>query len=318
MRVFVTGASGFIGQAVVKELVAAGHAVTGLARSERSAQALAKLGAQAHPGGLQDLESLRAGAAAADGAIHLAFIHAPGDIPLGQRLGIFLGGAPSGIVPRFMAAMAKTDRNAIDALAGALEGSGRPLVTTFGTMGMTPGRLATEDEMPDPTGVGAGRAKTEDLVRRWGERGVRTSIIRLSPSVHGDGDKGFVPRLITVARKKKSAAYVATGENRWPGVHRLDAAVLYRLALEKGQAGAAYHGVGDEAVPFRQIAEVIGRRLNVPTVSVTQKEASRQFGWIGPIVARDNPTSSALTQERLGWRPIQPGLLADIDRPEYF
>jgi nucleoside-diphosphate-sugar epimerase len=318
MRVFVTGATGFIGQAVVKELVRAGHEVTGLARSERSARVLARLGAKAVPGALQDLDSLRRGAAAADGVIHLAFIHGPGDIPLLPRLRLILGGAPSGIVSRFGAAITETDRRAIDALGAALEASGRPLVTTFGTMGMAEGRTAGEDDRPDPRAPGFVRSQNEDMVRRWADRGVRATVLRLAPSVHGDGDKGFVPRLIAAARKGKTSAYVGEGANRWPGVHRLDAAVLFRLVLERGEAGASYHGVADEGVPFRQIAEVIGRRLQVPIVSSTPAQARARFSWLAPFVGYDNPASSRLTQEQLGWRPREPGLLADLDRPEYF
>jgi nucleoside-diphosphate-sugar epimerase len=318
MRVFVTGATGYIGQAVVRELVQAGYDVTGLARSERSAQTMAKLGAKAVPGSLQDPNGLRRGAAAADGVIHLAFIHGPGDIPLLPRLRLILGGAPSGIVSRFGAAITQTDRRAIDALGAALEGSGRPLVTTFAAMGMAEGRLACEDDRPDPHAPGFVRSQTEDVVRRWADRGVRATVVRLAPSVHGDGDKGLVPQLIAIARKRKTSAYIGDGSNRWSGVRRLDAAVLFRLALERGEAGASYHGVADEGVPFRQIAEVIGRRLRVPALSVTPAQAASRFSWLAPFVGWDNPASSRLTQERLGWRPGPPGLIADLDGPAYF
>ncbi|MBI0328585.1 SDR family oxidoreductase [Burkholderia plantarii] len=318
MRVFVTGASGFIGQAVVKELIGAGHQVTGLARSENATRKLAEFGAKAHAGSLHEPDTLRAGAAAADGVIHLAFIHGPGDIPLGRRLGVILGGSPSSIVGRFGAAITAADRRAIDALAGALEGSGRPLVTVFGTMGMAEGRTATEDEEPARHSPGWMRSQTEAAVKAWADRGVRATMVRLAPSVHGDGDHGLVPRLIAAAHKHKSSGYVGAGENRWSAVHRLDAAVLLRLALEKGQAGARYHGVAEEGVPFRQIAEVIGRRLNLPTVSLTPPEAARRWSWLAPFAAYDNPASSQWTQERLGWRPAHSGLLADLDRKEYF
>ncbi len=318
MRVFVTGATGFIGQAVVQELIRAGHAVTGLARSERAAQTLMRAGAKVHHGALHDLDSLKSGAAASDGVIHLAFIHGPGDIPLVKRLGVFLGGSPGGIVARFGAAITGADRGAIDALGAALEGSGRPMVTTFGAMGMAEGRTATEDEAPDPSAPGFMRSRTEDLVRRWAGRGVRATIVRLAPSVHGDGDHGLLPRLIAAARKKKASAYVGDGTNRWSGVHRLDAAVLFRLALEHGAAGARYHGVADEGVPFRRIAEVIGARLALPTATITPREAAGRFGWLAPFVAYDNPASSRLTQARLGWRPTGPGLIADLDRAAYF
>ena len=318
MRVFVTGASGFIGQAVVKELIGAGHQVTGLARSDDAAQKLAKLGAKAHAGSLHEPDTLRAGAAAADGVIHLAFIHGPGDIPLGRRLGLILGGSPFYIVGRFGAAITAADRRAIDALAGALTGSGRPLVTVFGTMGMAEGQTATEDEEPDPRSPGWMRSRTEAAVKAWSERGVRATMVRLAPSVHGDGDHGLVPRFIAAARKHKSSGYVGDGGNRWSAVHLLDAAVLLRLALEEGRAGARYHGVADEGVPFRQIAEVIGRRLNLPSISLTPGEAARRFSWLAPFAAYDNPASSQQTQERLGWRPTHPALLADLDRDAYF
>ena len=318
MRVFVTGASGFIGRAVVRELVQGGHDVTGLARTARSAQALERLGAKPVPGSLQDPQSLRRGAIGADGVIHLAFIHGPGDIPLLPRLRLLLGGAPGGIVSRFGAAIMQADRRAIDALGGALEGSGRPLVTTFGTMGMAAGRIAVEDDRPDPRAPGFVRSRTEDVVRGWADRGVRAAVIRLSPIVHGDGDKGMIRRLIAAARKQNGSAYVGEGANRWPGVHRQDAAVLFRLALERGEAGASYHGVAEEGVPFRQIAEVIGRRLNLPALSIAPAEAAARFSWLAPFVTHDNPASNRLTQERLGWHPGGPGLIADIDRAEYF
>ena len=318
MRVFVTGASGFIGQAVVKELIGAGHQVTGLARSDNAARKLAELGAKAHAGSLQEPDTLSAGAAAADGVIHLAFIHGPGDIPLGRRLGLILGGSPFNMVGRFGTAITAADRRAIDALAGSLTGSGRPLVTVFGTMGMAEGRTATEDEEPDPRSPGWMRSQTEAAVKAWAARGVRATMVRLAPSVHGDSDHGLVPRLIAAARKHKSSGYVGNGENRWSAVHRLDAAVLLRLALEEGRAGARYHGVAEEGIPFRQIAEVIGRRLNLPAVSATPRVAARRLSWLAPFAAYDNPASSQRTRDQLGWRPTHPGLLADLDREVYF
>ncbi|XTI73112.1 NAD-dependent epimerase/dehydratase family protein [Acidithiobacillus sp. AC3] len=199
-----------------------------------------------------------------------------------------------------------------------MEGSGRPLVTVFGTMGMPEGRTATEDDEPDPRSPGWMRSQAEAAVKAWAERGVRASVVRLAPSVHGDGDHGLVPRLIAAAQKHRSAGYVGDGANRWSAVHRLDAAVLLRLALEEGQPGARYHGVAEEGIPFREIAEVIGRRLSLPTVSMTPNEAARRFSWLAPFVAYDNPASSKLTQERLRWRPSHPVLLADIDREAYF
>ncbi|MDE1916746.1 MAG: SDR family oxidoreductase [Sphingomonadales bacterium] len=318
MHVFVTGASGFIGQAVVKELIGAGHQVTGLARSADAAQRLTRLGAKAHAGSLHEPDTLSSGAAGADGVIHLAFIHGPGDIPLGRRLGLILGGSPLGIVNRFGAAITTADRRAIDALASALEGSGRPLVTVFGTMGMAAGQTATEDAEPDPHSPGWMRSQTETAVKAWAERGVRATMVRLAPSVHGEGDHGLIPRLITAARKHKSSGYIGDGGNRWSAVHRFDAARLLRLALEDGQAGARYHGVAEEGVPFRRIAEVIAQRLNLPAVSLTPREAGRRFSWLAPFAAYDNPASSQLTRTQLGWQPTHPDLLADLNREAYF
>jgi len=319
MRVFVTGATGFIGSAIVKELIGAGHQVLGLARSDAGAKSLIAAGAQVHRGGLEDLESLRSGAAAADGAIHTAFYHEITHMPMGTRLRVVLGGAPSGIVARFTAAAVGADRRALETIAQSLSGTDRPLVAAFGTLAMKPGRLATEDEAYDPESVGAARAKSEDTMRELAARGIRTSVIRLPPIVHGAGDRaGFAPRLIQIARKKKESGYVGEGRNRWPSVHRLDTARLFRLALEKGPAGGTYHGVAEEGIPFREIAGVIGRRLNVPVVSKSPAEAAKQFSFLSLFLPVDNPTSSRLTQERLGWQPKQPGLIPDIDRPSYF
>ncbi|HXQ47387.1 MAG TPA: SDR family oxidoreductase [Caulobacteraceae bacterium] len=323
MRVFVTGATGFIGSAVTRDLIAHGHQVIGLARSARAAGALRAAGAEPHQGSLHDLESLRGGAKAADGVIHLAFTFSLPELPLGRLLGIFLGGPPGRVPQRAVAAIMQTDRRGIDALGGALEGSGRPLVTAFAVMGLAAAgeraiRAATEADMPNPGSPGYGRAQNERVVEAWASRGVRASIVRLAPSVHGDEDTGLVPQLIGSARKCGEAIYVGDGENRWGGVHRQDAATLFRLALEKGTAGGHYHGVADEGVPFRSIAEVIGRRLGAPVRSKTAMEASRQLGWIGPFVAIDNPASSLLTQQDLGWRPTGPALLQDIDRDGYF
>lgn len=259
MRVFVTGATGFVGAAVVRELIAAGHAVVGLARSEIGAKALLAAGAQPHRGDLDDPESLRRGAAISDGVIHLAFMHGLSKASITGRLQVLFGGLPSGIVSRFMTVTTEADRRAIDTLGAALKGSGRPLVTTFGTMGLAPGlpvaTPATEHDMPDPRSPGAGRAASEEVVERWASLGVRASMVRLAPSVHGDGDTGLIPQLIGVARKKRASAYIGNGLNRWPAVHRRDAARLFRLALERGFAGARYHGVAEEGVTFREIAE---------------------------------------------------------------
>jgi nucleoside-diphosphate-sugar epimerase len=293
MRVFVTGATGFVGSAVVSELIEAGHRVLGLARSDEGAASLIAAGADAHRGSLEDLDSLRRGATDSDGVIHTAFIHD------------FSNYAPA----------AETDRRAIETLGTVLAGSGRPFVVTSGTLLLQrQGPLATEKDESNPDFP----RKSEAAGLSLASQGVRVSIMRLPPSVHGDGDHGFVPRLIAIAREKGVSAYVADGLNRWPAVHRLDAAHLYRLALEKGSAGARYHGVADRGVPFREIAEVIGLRLNVPVISKSPEEAPDHFGWIANFVRVDCPASSDETQQQLGWRPTHASLIPDIDRPSYF
>lgn len=324
MRVFVTGATGFIGKAVTRELMSHGHTVVGLARSVASAAALRAMGAEVHRGSVTDRDSLRRGAAEADGVIHLAFTFSPADMPLARTLGVFLGGSPTKIMGRMIAAIGATDRAAIDALGGALQGSDRPLVATFATMGVggAPGaraaRPAAETDPPDPQSPGYVRAANESAVRAWATRGVRACLLRLAPCVHGDGDKGLVPQLIRAARKSGQAIHVGDGGNRWSGVHRDDVAVLYRLALEGGSAGDIYHAVDDEGVRFREISEVIGRRLNLPVKTKTLGEARRQLGFLAPFIAVDNPVTSERTRRDLDWRPCGIPLLKDIDRPAYF
>lgn len=323
MRVFVTGATGFIGSAVTEELMAAGHTVTALARSEETAKKLSAKGIQPILGNLDHMASLRDATAAADGVIHLAFMHGLGQVPFAQRLRIFFGGLPTGIVSRFLAISAEADRRAIETIGEALKGSGRPLVTTFGTVGLShvgfrAGKPATEEDEPDPLSAGIARAKTEETVEALASLGVRASMIRLAPSVHGAGDTGFVPQLIDIARKKGQSAYIGDGRNRWPAVHRSDAARLFRLALEKGVAGARYHGVGEEGIPFRSIAEAVGRGLGIPAGSISPTQAAKQFSYLAGFVATDNPSSSQLTRQQLGWEPTEQGLLADLNGPGYF
>ncbi len=295
MHVFVTGASGHIGLAVVDELVHAGHQVTGLARSDESAAALAAKGVRVHRGDLDDPDGLAAAAAASDGVIHLAFKHDFAD---------FVGAA-------------ETDLRVVQAMGEALAGSDRPFVSTSGTLLLSligDGGLGTEQV----TLPGGPRVDSENAVIALAERGVRSSVIRLAPIVHSDFDHhGFTHHLITTARDTGKSAYIGDGANRWPGVHTRDAAHLYRLALENSPAGTRLHGVADEGVPFRDIAAVIGRHLDVPTASIPAEEAGH-FGFLALFAALDNPTSNALTQKVLEWRPEGPGLLEDLDAGHYF
>lgn len=302
MRIFVTGASGHIGSAVVPELLAAGHAVVALARSDSAAAALRSAGAEVRRGSLDDPEGLQEAAAAADGVVHLAFKH---DVAFA---GDFAGAAAA-------------DLRAVEAIGVALEGSGKPFVTTSGTLSLAHGvrgRAGTEAGTEADEGDGP-RAVSENAVIALARRGVRSSAIRLSPTVHSALDhNGFIPALVAMARRSGFAAYVGDGANRWPAVHTLDAARLYRLALEAAPAGTRLHGVADEGVPFREIAEAIGRGLGLRAVSVPAEEAGKHLGFLAAFAQLDNPTSSARTRELLRWQPTHPGLLADLAERHYF
>jgi len=305
MRVFVTGASGWIGSAVVPELIDAGHQVTGLARSDASAAALTAAGAEVLRGTIDDLDALGDAAAACDGVIHLAFKHDAA----------FSGG--------FQAA-ADADRRAVETFGEALADSGRPFVIASGTLGLAPGRVATERDGLDPgsaahlSGGPQTRHATALRTLSLASRGVRSSVLRLPPTVHGDGDHGFMATLVGIARDKGVSGYLGDGSHRWPAVHRFDAAHLFRLAVEEAPAGSVLHAVDDEGVPVRAIAEVIGRHLGLPVAAIAPEDAAGHFTWLSGFIGIDSPASSTLTRALLGWQPAQPGLLDDLDKGHYF
>ena len=298
MRVFVTGGSGQTGPTVVSELISAGHAVTGLARSNESGARLESLGASVHRGSLEDRDSIMAGAQAAEGVLHMAH---GGDFSDPEEL-------------------VRRDRTAIETLGQALIGSGKPFVSTSGTLVMPIGRVATEQDTPDPQALAPFRIPGEQACLSFADQGVRSSVVRLAPTVHGPGDYGFIPFLIAAARRTGVSAYIGDGSNRWPAVNRLDAASLFRLALEKAPAGRALHGVGESAVTIKSVAEQIARNLEIATVSLTPEEAADHFRnpFLARAFATDAPASSAYTQTLLGWAPNHPGLLEDLETSDYF
>jgi nucleoside-diphosphate-sugar epimerase len=305
MHVFVTGASGWIGSAVVPELIGAGHQVTGLARSDASADALTAAGAQVQRGNLDDLDTLRSAAEASDGVIHLAFKH-----------DIAFSGDSQGA--------ADADRHAIEIFGEALAGSDRPFVIASGTLGLAPGRVATErdgidaDPAATPLSGAPSRQANAQLTLSLASRGVRSSVVRLPPTTHGDGDNGFMAALVGMTRASGVSGYLGDGSNRWPAVHRLDAAQVFRLALEIAPAGSVLHAIADEGVPIRDVADVIGRHLDVPVAAISPEDAGQHFGFLAGFIGLDSPASSTLTQELLGWQPTHPGLIEDLDKGHYF
>jgi nucleoside-diphosphate-sugar epimerase len=296
MRVFVTGATGWVGSAVVRELLKNGHKVLGLSRSDSGAQALEAAGAEVQRGDLEDLESLRKGAAWSEGVIHCAFIH---DFAAFEN-------------------SCAVDRKAIETIGEVLAETNHPFIISSGTAGAVPGTVSTEDSEANPNSPLKVRKLSEALVLSLVSKGVKGMVLRLPPTVHGDGDKGFVPSIVSVAKAKKVSAYIAEGQNRWPAVHRLDAAHLYRLALEKGQGGKVYHAVHDEGVATKSIAEVIGKHLAIPVKSIPEAEAGPHFGFLGHFYGMDCPASSAKTREQLGWEPKHQSLIADLEEGHYF
>ena len=297
MRVLVTGATGFIGSALVPELTDAGHDVVGLARSDRSAAALADAGAEAVRGSLDDLDVLGSTVADSDGVVHLAFKHEE---------------AFSGDFPAATAA----DRRAIETIGAALEGTDRPLVIASGLSGQRSGVVVTEESTPETGSALAERMLGEQMVLSLADSGVRSASVRLAPTVHGEGDGAFIATLVGIAREKGVSGYV--DEGRWPAVHRLDAASLFRIAVEAAPAGSVLHGVAEEGVPLRAIAEAIGRNLDLPVKPIPSDDAEEHFGWLASFAALDIRASSELTRERLGWEPTHPGLIEDVDQGHYF
>jgi nucleoside-diphosphate-sugar epimerase len=294
MRIFVTGASGWIGSAVTTDLLVAGHQVLGLARSDESADAVDELGAQVHRGSLDDADSLRTGAAACDGVVHLGYNHNFSD----------------------MAGAAVTDRAAIEALGSALSGTGRPLVVAAGVLGLSPGTLATEQDQADP----AMHPRIANVAKAvaLSDHGIRSVAVRFAPTVHGTGDHGFIATIVGIAREKGASAYIGDGSNHWPAVHRLDAAHLVRLAVESAPGGTSLHAVAEQGVPTRAIAEAIGAGLGLPVVSVSPEDTAEHFGWMGAFFGMNSRASSMITRKLLGWNPTHPTLLEDLAEGSYF
>ncbi len=295
MRVFVTGATGFVGSAIVRELISGGHQVLGLARSDDGAKMLVAAGAEVHRGNLEDFASLQSGVRAADAVIHTGFNHD---------------------FSKF-AANCEADRHVIEAMGAVLVGSNHPFIITSGIAILPQGRLAKERDMPDTGPSAHPRAATEQAAASMLAKGVNVQVVRLPPSVHDKGDHGFVPMLIGIAREKSVAAYIGEGNNRWPAVHRQDAAQLYKLALEKGTSGARYHAAGEEGVTFRDITNAIGNGLSLPVLSQSKEEAALNFGWFAHFAGLDIPASSQQTKDELGWQPKETGLIADMEQ-NYF